>query len=154
MEERERENLWNVMRQPSNIKNQDNVLRYRKDICEALAIPFEERMINDQFFVDMLLGDQRDHVEFLGLLNRGFCPICGHEPIDKTYRRQFNFGRAIEYMCADCFAQINEITAAHRQLGPPGYKRRYYIYKSVKWAIKIAILVGLYYLVRACLRLF
>jgi hypothetical protein len=141
------------------VRNQANVTKYQHDICETLGVGsvwFDQasKKIPNQHFVDWLWGDHRDYVESLGLLNRGFCPICGDEPIDKTYCRRFTFGNAVEYMCADCFKRMNDDAEAFKAFLPPGYKRRYYTYTGIKWLLIAGVLIGVFYLVRACVRLF
>ena len=71
--------------QLEKIKDLDNVKRHRRDICEALALPFTESMVTDDYFIGKLDGQEKDYLKSLGLINRGFCPLCGYQPIGGKY---------------------------------------------------------------------
>jgi hypothetical protein len=128
------------------MKNIENVRRYRKDICEALEEEFKEEDIDTDYFLGEFRGEQKDYLNSLGLINRGFCPLCGEEPIGNEYYRGIAFSNVVQYLCKDCYERTNP------HLNVPGYTRRYYTAKFVMWAIGIGILVGTFLLIRGCFR--
>lgn len=132
---------------PIELKSAANVRRHREDICKALGIPFTEDMLTDDYFIGRFLGEQRDFLDSQGLLNRGFCPLCGNEPIGTEHKRGLAYSRAVEYLCGECYERTNP----HSTI--PGYTARYYAVKSVVWIIVLAVLVGGFLLLRACVRL-
>lgn len=129
------------------MKNFENVRKYRKDICEALSVELSEEDMNTDYFLGRFLGQQRDSLNSLGLINRGFCPLCGEEPIGNEYNRSMAYSKVVQYLCKDCYERTNP------HLTDPGYTRRYYTVKIVMWAIGIGVLIGAFLLIRGCFRL-
>lgn len=128
------------------MKDIGKVRQQRKDICEALGVELDEMILNSDHFLGAFVGQQRDYLDSLGLINRGFCPLCGEEPIGTACHRKWAFSSVVEYMCRDC----HERTNPHNE---PGFTRRYNTAKFVTWAIGIGILIGTLLLIRGCFRL-
>ena len=122
----------------------ENVRKYRKDICQALGVEFKEEDMNTDYFLGRFLGEQRDYLDSLGLINRGFCPLCGEKPIGNEYYRGMAFSKATQYLCKDCYERTDPHSAVL------GYTRRYYTVKFVMWAVGIGILIGAFLLIRGC----
>lgn len=103
------------MREPIPIRNAENVAAYRRDIEESCG----RRLPDDQgnfTMVARFFGTDLDRLESLGLLNRGYCPFCGAEPIDRTYARGSNFSKVKVYLCKACWEQTNPSLHAKRAL--------------------------------------
>ena len=129
------------------IKNLENVKRHRQDICEAFGTQFTEDMLTDDYFLGRFYGQDREYLNSLGLINKGFCPLCGYQPIGCQYYRRLVHSKVVEYLCKECYERTNpHLTIA-------GYTRRYYTVKIVIWLVAIGLLLGVFFLVRGCFRL-
>ena len=85
------------------IRNLENVKRHRQEICEALAIPFTDDMITDDYYLRKFDGQEKDYLDSLGLINRGYCPLCGYEPIGRKYHMRLGVdSKGVEYLCKEC----------------------------------------------------
>lgn len=85
------------------IRNLENVIRHRQEICKALGTPFTDGMVTDDYFLGKLDGRQIDYLDYLELINRGFCPLCGHEPIGRKYYMRLGVdSKGLEYLCKEC----------------------------------------------------
>jgi len=113
-----------------------------------MGIEFTEDMVTDDYFLGQFYGPDKDHLDSLGLINRGFCPICGREGIGTQHSRRMVFSKAVEYLCKNCYDRTNP----HATI--PGYTRRYRTAKLIMWVVGIGILVGVFFLVRGCLQRF
>jgi hypothetical protein len=127
-------------------RNRQNVEKRWQDICKVLGVPFTDEMVSDDFYLGALWGQQKDHLDSLGLINRGFCPLCGVEPIGTDYYRTLLHSSAVEYLCEECYKRTNP------HLTTPGYTRRYYTGKILGWAIMLGVLWGLIVLFKACVK--
>jgi len=130
------------------IRNLTNVKRHRQEICEAIGIEFSEEMLTDDYFLGRFSGQQRDYLDSRDLVNQGFCPLCGAEPITTDYHRGLAFSKAVEYLCKECWTRTNP------HLTIPGYTRRYYTGKFIMWMVLISFLAGAFLIVRACVSKF
>jgi len=126
------------------MKNIENVKKYRKDICEALGVEFKEEYMHTDYFLGRFMGRDRDYLDSLGLINRGFCPLCGEESISNDYHRGMAFSSAVQYLCKDCYERTNP------HLNSPGYTRRYYTAKFIIWVIGIGVLISAFFLIKGC----
>lgn len=84
------------------MKNSENVRKYKKDIREALdaiGTEYYEYGLDKFIYVD----ETRQYLDSLGLVNRGFCPLCGEEPIGHEYRRGVVDSKVVQYLCKDCY---------------------------------------------------
>lgn len=84
---------------PPYVKNMDNVRRWRRDVCDHLGIQFKEDMIG--LFPLGFHGRHFDKLREAELLNRGFCPGCGREPIEKSFRLV-----GVD-MCLECYQRFD-----------------------------------------------
>lgn len=84
------------------IRNLESVKRHRQDICEALALPFTDNMVTDDYFLGKFDGQEKDYLDSFGLINRGFCPLCGDQSIGKRYYMKLGGSKAVEYLCKEC----------------------------------------------------
>lgn len=87
------------------MKNSENVRKYKKDIREALStigIEYND-LINDKFIYE---DEVRRYLDSLGLVNRGFCPLCGEEPIGHEYYKGVVDSMVVQYLCKDCSERI------------------------------------------------
>jgi hypothetical protein len=91
-----------------------------REISRALGVPFTEHMVTDDFYLGSFSGQQRDLLDSVGLINRGFGPLCGREPIGREHYRTLLYSNAIEYLCKECYDRTNP----HKTI--PGYTGRYY----------------------------
>lgn len=128
------------------IQNLENVKKHRQDICKALSIEFSDDMLIDDYFLGRFLGRHRDYLDSLGLVNRGFCPLCGDQPVGNEYYRGYVHSKVVEYLCEECYKNTNP------HLINPGYTRRYYTAKIVIWLVYIGLLLGAFFLIRGCFR--
>jgi len=126
-------------------RNRQNVETRWRDICSALGIPFSDEMVTDDFHLGAFSGQQRDYLDSLGLINRGFCPLCGLEGIGTEYKRTLLYSSAVEYLCQECYGRTNP----HATI--PGYTRRYYTAKVGCWAVILTFIFGAIALLRACI---
>lgn len=135
-----------------DIENLENVRRHRQDICKAMGVEFTDDMITDDYFLGTFYGPDKDRLDSLGLINRGFCPICGREPIGTEYHRRMVFSKAVEYLCKQCYDRTNP----HATI--PGYTRRYrtakFMQSPLRYLVSIGFLVVVFFLVWALIRLF
>jgi len=129
----------------TKIRILENVTTHRKDICKALGIPFTEAMITNDFFIGRFYSEERSFLNAKGLINRGFCPLCGDEPIDGRFFRQAN--PVTEYLCAECYTRTNPAT---RHVGNPGYFVRRIIGKGCMWIIVLGLLWLFFMMIRGC----
>lgn len=129
----------------ARIRNLENVTTHRKDICKALGIPFTEDMITNDFFIGRFYSDERSFLNAKGLINRGFCPLCGVKPIDERFFRQAN--PVTEYLCAECYTRTNPVT---RHADNPGYFARRIIGKGCVWIIVLGLLWIFVMIIRGC----
>jgi hypothetical protein len=81
---------------------------HRQEICKALGMQFTEDMVTNDFFLGLFNGQQLDRLDSLGLINRGFCPLCGIEPIGETYFRELSFSSAAEFLCKQCYRRTKK----------------------------------------------
>ena len=123
-------------KEQAKISNLENVKIHRKDICKALGIPFTEDMITDDFFIGRFYSDARSFLNAKGLINRGFCPLCGVGPIDGRFFRKAN--PVTEYLCAECYTRTNPET---RYADDPGYFVRRIAVKGCMWVIGLGIIL-------------
>jgi len=131
----------------SQMKGPENVRTHRADICRALGVELVEEMVTNDYFLGRFYGEDRDFLDSLGLINRGFCPLCGVEPIGSEYKRGLVFSKAVEHLCKDCYDRMNP------HLTTPGYTRRYYTAKVVLWLLGLGVVYVLFLLVRGCVNL-
>ena len=124
------------------LRSVTNVRKHRQDICKALDIPFAEDMLADSYFVGRFPGKKTNFLDAQGLLNRGFCPICGIEPIGTEYKRELAHSKTVEYLCGECHKLV--VTRTTKSGGASRYD-----IKLGCWMIFLAVLVGLL-LLRAC----
>jgi hypothetical protein len=133
-----------------NIRNLEKVKIYRQDICKALGVQFTEDMITDDLFpAGLVFGQEGNYLDFQGLINRGFCPICGYEPIDTTpyHYRKLLGSKVKQNLCEECYKRTSPDVML------PDY-RRYYTLRIVLWLIGISLLVGVFLLIRGCVKFF
>lgn len=128
------------------MKDANKVRGYIKEICRVEGLEFKEEYVNDDYFLGRFTGQQRNYLNTLGLINPGFCPLCGEEPITNQYYRGMANTTAVQYLCKECYEKTNP------HLTIPGYTRRYYTAKIVMWTIGIGILIGIFFLLRSCFR--
>ena len=125
------------------MKNMEKVKKYREDICEAMGVKLLPEDLETDHFMGRFMGQQLDYLDSLGLINRGFCPLCGYEPINKDFYRGFRFSKAKQYLCENCYSRTNlSIDDLENQY--PGYKRRFYTIKIIKWAFIIIVFYIVY----------
>lgn len=125
------------------MKNMEKVKKYREEICESLDVKLLPNDLETDYFLGRFLGEQLDYLNSLGLINRGFCPLCGENPIGKDYYRGFRFSKVKQYLCENCYKRTNlKVDDLKKQY--PGYKRRYYTIKIIKWAFIIIVFYFLY----------
>lgn len=92
------------------MKNPENVRRHRRDIAQALDREWdEEEMMTHDSYIGRLWGNEVDKIDSLGLLNRGFCSLCGIDlpSNDPRYSRGHRFSSAREFLCKDCYVRTN-----------------------------------------------
>jgi hypothetical protein len=126
------------------MKNIENVRLHRRDIAQALGRTWdEEEMMTNDSYIGRLFGEEVAQVNHLGLLNRGFCPLCGInlESNDIQYSRKHRFSDAREFLCKECYVRANpfsnpEYVAAH-------HKARLFVWATV--LVILAIIGGLGY---------
>ena len=131
------------------IRNPENVAAYRRDIEEAVgrSLPNDE---GNYTMVGRFFGSDLDHLEHLGLLNRGYCPFCGASPIDRTYTRGSNFSKVKVFLCKDCWEQTNPNVQLNRSIATldlknPNHRRAlpYFLmallFRNFKWFVLIVI---------------
>ncbi len=128
------------------LKSIENVREHRTAICRAMDMEYSDDMLIRASFIGWFTGPERDYLDALGLINRGFCPICGISPIGIDHPRRTVNSTAVEYLCEDCWTETNP------HLNVPGYTRRYYTAKLVIWAIGAGLLVLLLLGLRGCAR--
>jgi hypothetical protein len=63
-------------------------------------------MLRDEYFLARF-GAYQQRLDALGLVNRGFCPICGASPIGPNWFRTDHVSGVKEYICEDCEKRIN-----------------------------------------------
>lgn len=115
--------------------NPDNIIKHRKDICKALEIDFTEDMLNNEYFIGTLSKEQLEIIKNLKLINRGFCPVCGKEPVGKEYHRRLKLIDEIEYLCEKCYEATNPYTE---------FKKRYYKKKLLSFAFMVIASFAVY----------
>ena len=127
--------------------NPEKVRKYREDLCIALDLDPQSIDLEGEYFEGTFYGQQLDYLDSIGLINRGFCPLCGTEPISNDYHRGFRFSKVRQFLCEECYKRtfigVNELEKMH-----PGYKRRLYTYKAIKWII---IIIILYIVIKSCI---
>jgi len=117
----------------------DNVRKYREDICEALNVELLQDDLVTEFFLGRFTEQQWELLDSLGLINRGFCPICGREPISNQYYRSNRYSKVKQHLCEDCYTRTN-LDVSDLERIYPGYRRRYYTIKLIKWSFILGIL--------------
>ena len=128
-------------------KDIDKVRKYRKDICKASKIEFKEEYMDTDHFLGRFGGPIKDYFNSLGLINRGFCPLCGDEPIGEEYFRALLHTHGVkQYMCKSCWERTNP------HITDPGYTRRYYTATVGCWVIGILIALGIIFLLKGCIQ--
>jgi hypothetical protein len=133
--------VWSTM-----LRNRSNIQRHREDICRIAGLTFSDDLLEDDYFIARFSPALRDRLDSLGLLNRGFCPLCGQEPLGTEYSRQtLGVSRSVvEYICKDC----NDRTNPH--LNVSGYTRRYYTAKAIMWALGFGLLWLAFLILKGC----
>jgi len=129
----------------SYIKNRANLVEHRRAICAALGIPYSDAMVGQQSFFGGLSADQQQRLALLGLINRGFCPICGAAPIGTDYCRRDRRSGVFEYFCRDCDARLNPFRDRE-------FAIMHYSMKGCMWLPVCTTAVAAYLIVRACTR--
>ena len=106
------------------MKNPENVRRHRRDIAQALGREWdEEEMMTRDMYIGVLWGNEVDKIDNLGLLKRGFCPLCGIDlpSNDPRYSRGHRYSSVREFLCKDCYVRTNPFldpayVAAHHRM--------------------------------------
>lgn len=127
----------------SYIRNRANLVQHRQAICEAMGIPYSDAMVGKSYFLGRFYADQQQRLDQLGLVNRGFCPICGASPIGTEYSRRGRFSGVVEYICRDCETRTNPFNE-------PGFAVHHYRAMGCMWITSLGILVAGYLVLRAC----
>jgi hypothetical protein len=70
------------------LRNRSNIQKHREEICRVAGLTFSDDLLEDDYFIARFSPALRDRLDSLGLLNRGFCPLCGQEPVGTEYSRQ------------------------------------------------------------------
>jgi hypothetical protein len=97
------------------VRNAGNLARYRRDIEKATGKPLPSD--EDNFTtIGKFFGSDLDYLDRLGVLNRGYCPFCGVEPIDQAHYRTNKFGNAKLYLCRGCWEQTNPDAQLRRSI--------------------------------------
>jgi hypothetical protein len=118
------------------MKNPENVRRHRRDIAQAFGREWddkEELMTNDMY-IGSLWGKEIDKIDSLGLLNRGFCPLCGIDmpSNDPRYSRGHRYSSAREFLCKDCYVRTNPFL-------DPTYVAAHHKAQFMIWAVRLGI---------------
>jgi len=72
-------------------------------------------MVREEYFFARFFGDQQQRLDALGLVNRGFCPICGMGPIGSEHARKSPLSGVSEYICVDCENRTNPLKQPYHQ---------------------------------------
>lgn len=125
--------------------NPDRVRQYRSEICQAMGVNFSESedMITSAF-LGRFTAQERAFLHSRGLVNRGFCPLCGREPISEDYSRGMVGNSFRQFLCKQCHDETNP------HINVPGFTRRQYTAKAIMWAV-VALVAFIFILgIRAC----
>jgi hypothetical protein len=92
-------------RPPRVIRNPSNVAEYRRAIEQAAgrALPVEDNFA----LLNRMFGSDLDAMQRRGILNRGFCPLCGVAAIDESYSRGSHYTTTKVFICKDCWERDN-----------------------------------------------
>jgi hypothetical protein len=140
------------------VVNGANVDNYRRDIekISGKALPSDEGNVS---MIARFFGSDLEYLDRLGLLNRGFCPFCGTEPIDQSHWRSNNFTKTRVFLCASCWkkthpdAQFNsvitnfDITNADDRKAAP-YIAMALLLRNLRWVVLLVASIGVWYYVK------
>lgn len=120
-----------------------NLFNHRKAICDAMGRQYDNDMIVDEYFLGSFSAEQQRQLEVMGLVNRGFCPICGTEPIGCESFRKSRWSGVVEYVCGDCEAKLNP-------MNDPGFATRHHAAKGCIWLPIILFMSVIMFVYRSC----
>lgn len=132
----------------------ERLKKHRLDIMNALGVPEEIQLkmvpatATDQdldYFMGTFSGPQWQYLDSQGLINRGYCPLCGQDEIGTSHFRTNVYSRVKEFLCEDCYKRTDVGNPNLMEAKYPGFKRRYYTWKLIKW---VFIALALYTLVK------
>jgi hypothetical protein len=127
----------------SYIRNRANLVEHRRAICAALGIPYSDAQVGEPHFFVRLSAHQQQQLALLGLVNRGFCPICGVAPIGTEYYRRDRRSGVFEHICRDCDARLNPFRSRE-------FAVAHYSMKGCMWLLVGTVAVAAYLILRAC----